>query len=117
VPTYATLGTRDGHVLEDTGLAELPLNPVGILTSPIVDPFIDLNLATLGLDEGDFGAIARPRSTTLRWPATGTGPGGALFRFGMLAGLRHRYPNGGNNPAGFEAAPEFWDFFLHHPLP
>jgi hypothetical protein len=25
--------------------------------------------------------------------------------------------NGRNNPAGFEAAPEFWDFFQTHRLP
>ena len=75
------------------------------------------HLATLGLDTGDFGVISDARSTSLRWPATGTGPDGALMRFAMLDGLQHRYPNGHNNPAGFEAAPEFWDFFRTHRLP
>ncbi len=117
VPTYATLGTRDDRVLEDTGLTALPLNPVEILTSPVLGPFIGHHLATFGLDEDRFGAIARRRSTTLRWPATGAGPGGAVFQFGMLGGLRHRFPTGGNNRAGFEAAPEFWEFFENHPLP
>jgi hypothetical protein len=40
-----------------------------------------------------------------------------VFQFGMIGGLRHRYPNAGNNRAGFEAAPEFWEFFENHPLP
>ena len=117
VPTYVSLGTRDDHILEGTGLAELPLNPVEILTSRVLVPFIRAHLGTFGLEADQFGAIARPRSTTLRWPATGSGPGGAVFQFGMLAGVHHKYPNGGNNPAGFQAAPEFWDFFLQHPLP
>jgi polyhydroxybutyrate depolymerase len=117
VPTYVSVGTRDDRILEGTGLAALPLNPVEILTSPVVAPFIRDHLATLGLDENQFGAIARRRATTLRWPATGSGPGGAVFQFGMLAGVRHKYPNGANNPAGFEAAPEFWEFFENHPLP
>ena len=32
VPTYVSLGTRDDRVLDGTGLTELPLNPVEILT-------------------------------------------------------------------------------------
>jgi hypothetical protein len=40
-----------------------------------------------------------------------------LLRFAALEGLRHKYPNGRNNLAGFEAAPEFWDFFQTHRLP
>ena len=117
VPTYVSLGTRDDRVLEGTGLTELPLNPVEILTSRVVVPFIRAHLATFGLDENQFGTIARPRSTTMRWPATGSGPGGAVFQFGMLAGVEHKYPNGRNNPAHFKAAPEFWEFFENHPLP
>ena len=116
VPTYVSVGTRDDRILEGTGLAALPLNPVEILTSPVVAPFIRDHLATLGLDRpNQFGAIARPRSTTLRWPATGSGPGGAVFQFGMLAGVRHKYPNGANNPAGFAVAPEFWGVLREPP--
>ena len=44
VPTYVSLGTRDDRVLEGTGLTELPLNPVEILTSRIVTPLIRANL-------------------------------------------------------------------------
>jgi hypothetical protein len=35
----------------------------------------------------------------------------------MIRGLRHKYPDADNNPAGFAAAPEFWDFFRAHRLP
>jgi polyhydroxybutyrate depolymerase len=118
-PMYALAGTLDGRILEQSPepLTELPLDPVEILTSPVIDPFIDRNLTTLGLDEDRFGVLARERSTSIRWPATGTGPDGAVFRFAMLAGVGHEYPNGRNNPGGFAAAPEFWEFFRSRRLP
>jgi poly(3-hydroxybutyrate) depolymerase len=114
-PMYLALGTLDDRVLERTGpppLAELPLDPVEILTDPVVDPFIDRHLATLGLEQGSFGAISRPESTSLRWPASEP-----VFRFAMLGGVGHQYANGRNNPAGFALAPEFWEFFAQHRLP
>ena len=104
VPSYVTLGTRDDRVLEGSGVGELPLDPVEILASPVLDPFLDANLATLGLDPDLFGAVARPRTTILRWPALNP-----RFRFGMIGGLRHRYPD--------RLVPEFWWFFQQHPLP
>jgi polyhydroxybutyrate depolymerase len=120
VPMYLVGGTLDEHVLEQTGpppLTELPLDPLALLTEPIVRSTVGAHLGTLGLDATDFGTDGRLHSTSFRWPATGTGPDGALFRFAMLEGLRHKYPNAGNNPAGFAAAPEFWSFFASHPLP
>ena len=112
VPTYITAGTLDDRLLTRTGLAELPLDPVEILSDPVLGSFVDPHLATLGLDEGDFGAVTSPTSTLLRWPAPDP-----LLQFRMIARLEHRYPNGDNNPAGFAAAPEFWDFFRAHRLP
>ena len=103
VPTYVTAGTRDDRILEGTGLAELPLDPVDILTSPVVRPFIDLHLQTLGLDPDLFAAVARPGTTSLRWPGTGS----AVLRFGMIGGMGHVYPD--------QLVPEFWQFFRDHP--
>jgi polyhydroxybutyrate depolymerase len=117
IPMYATVGNEDPKVLEKTGLTELPLNPLELLEVPLVRSGVNTHLRSLGLDAGDFGATTRRHSTSLRWPASGAGPRGALFRFAVLDGLRHNYPNERNNPAGFEAAPEFWDFFRAHPLP
>ena len=107
VPTAVTLGTRDDHILEGTGLDELPLDPFEILASPIVGPFLDANLATFGLDPDRFGVIARRRTTTLRWPASGNGPDDAVFQFRMVAGVHHNYAN---------AAPAAWSFFVEHRL-
>jgi poly(3-hydroxybutyrate) depolymerase len=120
IPMFATLGSLDDRVLAQTGpppLTELPRDPLGILTSPILDPFIDAHLATLGLDERPFGAIARRRSTVLRWPPQGSGAGGGVFQFGMLTGLDHHYPNGRRSAAGHDWVPRFWRFFEQHPLP
>ena len=89
-PMYATAGTLDDRILARTG-----------------PPPLDRR----------YAVRAQPNSTSLRWPAEGPGPGGAVFRFSLLAGLGHSYANGGNNPGGFAAAPEFWTFFAHHPLP
>jgi poly(3-hydroxybutyrate) depolymerase len=104
VPTYVTAGTRDAKILEGTGLTELPLNPVDILASPVVRPFLDLHLQTLGLDPDQFAALARPRTTSMRWPGTGS----TVLRFGMVGGMGHQYPD--------RLVPEFWSFFRDHPL-
>jgi len=117
IPMSMSVGTRDDGVLAHTGLAELPLDPLAILSEPVLGAAIDTHLTTLGLDDRLYGAMARPLYTELRWPAAGTGPDGAVLSFTMLAGLGHSYPNGRNNPAGFEAAPEFWRFFAEHALP
>ncbi len=116
VPTYATRGTLDDRVLNqyDPPLTELPLSPVSILTDPLLGGRINVALDTLGLDHDLFSLSAVETSTNFRWPACGNGP---VFRFAMIAGLEHRYPNGANNLDGFAAAPEFWEFFAQHRLP
>jgi polyhydroxybutyrate depolymerase len=120
LPMSSTLGSVDGKILEHTGpppLTELPLDPVALLAEPAIGSALDAQVAALGLDENDFGVTSQPHSTSFRWPATGTGPGGALFRFAVLEGVGHQYPNGVNNPAGFASAPAFWAFFSAHRLP
>jgi poly(3-hydroxybutyrate) depolymerase len=106
VPTYATVGTLDQRILErmDPPLTELPLGPVQILRNPELRGYLDTALETLGLDEHRYSVIAEPHSTSFRWP--GTSP---VFRFAMLDGLTHRYPD--------DAAREFGAFFAQHRLP
>jgi polyhydroxybutyrate depolymerase len=114
VPTYSTIGSLDDRALArlDPPLAELPLDPGDILDNPSLAAHLDVALDTLGLDHDLYGAAALPHSAHLRWPAARP-----LFRYAVLEGLVHRYPNGTNNPHGFAAAPEFWDFFTRHRLP
>jgi len=116
IPMLMTLGTRDDRLLAQTGLDELPLDPAAILAEPVLSDALRTHLAALGLDPRDLAVHAAPHSTVLSWPADGPGGDGAEFHFVMLEGLEHRYPRAGNNPAGFEAAPEFWRFFDAHRL-
>jgi poly(3-hydroxybutyrate) depolymerase len=108
VPTYATAGTLDDRLLArmDPPLTELPLDPVAILTNPVLDGYLSVALQTLGLDQDRYGVLAEPHTTRFRWPASGTGP---VFRFAMLDGLGHEYPD--------SAAEEFAAFFAEHRLP
>ena len=104
VPTYITVGSEDAKVLEGTGLDELPLDPVDILSTPPTGPFLDGHLATLDLDPGDLAALTSPSSTLIRWP-----PLDPLLQFRMMRGVGHVYPDG--------AARDFWGFFRQHRLP
>jgi poly(3-hydroxybutyrate) depolymerase len=119
VPTWKTVGSLDDRVLAVTNppLTELPLDPDDILTNFTLGLSYGSSLTTLGLDPGDVGSVEQPHATMLRWPATGTGLNGALLRFGVIGGLTHKYPQAGNNDAGFAAAAEFWEFFNDHRLP
>jgi polyhydroxybutyrate depolymerase len=120
IPMWLVGGALDDRILAHTGpppLTELPLDPVSLLSEPVIDSTLDAHTATLGLDEHLYGTIALPDSTAFRWPAVGEGPGGGVFRFTLLAGLEHHYPHARNNDARFEAAPEFWEFFRTHRLP
>jgi poly(3-hydroxybutyrate) depolymerase len=120
IPMSVAVGTLDDRVLAQTGpppLSALPLDPVDLLAVPVIDSALGAHLATLGLDANDFRAEGAPHLTGLRWPASGAGARGAVLRFTAVGGLGHRYPRGGDNDAGFAAAPEFWAFFADHPLP
>ena len=90
---------------------------MALLAEPAIGSALDAQVSALELDENDFGVTSQPHSTSFRWPATGRGPGGAMFRFAVLEGVGHQYPNGVNNPAGFGSAPAFWAFFSAHRLP
>jgi polyhydroxybutyrate depolymerase len=114
VPTFVSAGTLDDRIIEhvDPALTELPLDPVGILTQPGLSAFFGFYHSTLGLDPRLYTAIAAPHASTLRWSANG-----AVFKFAMLEGVTHQYPNGTNNPNGFAAAPEFWEFLRSYRAP
>ena len=85
---------------------------------PVVAATLGAHLDTLGLDENDFGG---DRIAAADLPALAArrarAPAGRCCRFAAIGGLPHHYPRGDDNLAGFAAAPEFWAFFVDHPLP
>ena len=90
IPMWLTAGTLDDRILAHTGpppLTELPLDPVSLLSVPVVDSTLDAHTATLGLDERLYGAIAQPRLDGVPLAGGRQGPGGGVFRFTLLAGL------------------------------
>ncbi len=111
IPMALTLGTRDDRVLAQTGLDELPLDPAAILATPAIAGTLGNLQRSLGLTREPTEVRVRDHSTRLRWSGAGE------LRFTMLAGVTHQFPNGRNNPAGFEAAAHFARFFAAHPLP
>ena len=120
IPMFATLGSLDDRGARADGAAaahRAPARPAGILTSPILDPFIDAHLATLGLDDRPFGAIARRRlhGSALASP----GQRGRRRRVPVRDAHRtnHHYPNGRRSAAGHDGCRRFWRFFEQHPLP
>ena len=107
-----SLGTRDDRVLALTGLAALPLDPVEILTQPVLDAELGLHLATLGPGPGGLRGDARPRLTELAWPAADP-----RFASRCWAASATSIRTGATTRRDSRRRPEFWRFFAEHPLP
>ncbi len=119
IPVAAIIGTLDDRVQARLGLggSPLPLEPEPLLRL-LGEPFVAPHLESLGLTPLPFDLRRSPASTSFRWSETAPGrEAGSSFSFSVLAGLEHKYPNGRNNPEGFEAAPHFLEFFSRHRLP
>ena len=89
---------------EDDRIGALPMDPFGLLQVPLVGTMVDATLDTLG----DAAAAVRRRSRAAARPSCAGRLASRCFRFTVLAGLGHKYPEG--------AAREFWRFFRTHPL-
>jgi len=111
IPMALTLGTLDDRVLAQTGLSELPLDPAAILATPAIAGTLGTLQRSLGLTREPTDVRVFEHATRLRWSGAGE------LQFTMLEGVTHQFPNGRNNPAGFEAAAHFVRFFAAHPLP
>lgn len=124
VPVWMTLGTKDEKwlaALASIGLTEFPFNdttPFRYLNQPLAR-----FRAVLGLS-AQFTKTESPLTITYTFntpagrrdkaetPAAGTT---GEFRFTLIKGLEHQYPNGTNVPVAI--ADYFWEFFKQHSLP
>ena len=115
IPVYALTGNADDKLAENIGVARLPLNAAELVAIPRLGARLALFVAT-------FGLVNRYEETAgegfvrllYRTPQPGNRSGNT-FRYQVLDGVTHQYPNGRNNPRGFVAARIFWDFFSRYP--
>jgi len=111
IPVFGLVGNADDNLMETVGVARLPLNAAGLLAIPPLARRLELFVSTFGLvsryEEKVGDGFVR---LLYRTPQPGNRSGNS-FRFEVLDGVTHQYPNGRNNPRGFVAAERFWQFF------
>jgi poly(3-hydroxybutyrate) depolymerase len=125
---FFTLGTRDGNALDFINdyldhlglppIAELPLDPVLLDRIPQIKTQLLTNFDSFNLAATPIAATTGPNFTLLRaqTPQAGNNDGNELFVV-FLDEVTHQYPNGTNNPFGFNVPDFVWPFFLQHPRP
>jgi len=111
IPVFQVGGAADPGILERRGGLPMPSSPEALRTDSLFGPIMDRWVAVLGL-----GDTYDTQSGDWHY-AVGFEAGGGPYIFALVKGLEHRYPNGGNNPAGYVAADRFWRFFSRHPMP
>jgi polyhydroxybutyrate depolymerase len=114
-----TIGNLDDRFYGAWGVPPpIPLGLSDLFAIPGARTLTGLYLATFDLLDEPSQTREEANFTEVRWaapdPATGN-PGGNEFRFAILAGVDHEYPNGDNNPQGFVMTSFLWPFFLDHP--
>ncbi len=125
---YFSIGTLDGNGLEAINsflialgmptITELPLNPSDLDQIPQIKNRILVNLDSFNLEATPVTTLTGATWTELRaqTPQPGNIDGNELY-FAFLDDVTHQYPNGTNNPFGFNLPDWVWPFFVQHPLP
>ena len=112
---WLIIGSADDRFLAGSGLDELPLDPAGMVTVPVLRAAMATHTLRWGLPIVPCQIDRRATSTTLVFCA----PGRPEFRLSLVDDLTHVYPHGFDrrtNPSGIAAARVFWTFFAAHPL-
>lgn len=122
IPMTLALGTIDPKILAriqavDPSYSEVPLDPGELQNTPVIRDIVPATVGSLALADRPVDAVTKPTYTELTWKAAAAGnTDGNQFRFIVLKGVEHEYPNGTNNPHKFVMADAYWDFFSEHPL-
>ncbi|MDX6581900.1 MAG: polyhydroxybutyrate depolymerase [Solirubrobacterales bacterium] len=122
IPMTLVIGTIDPKVLAriqavDPSYREIPLDPGELQNTPVIRDIVPTVLTSLALADRPVDVVTKPTYTELTWRTGAAGnTDGNLFRFWVLKGVEHEYPNGTNNPHKFVMADAYWDFFNEHPL-
>ena len=125
---FFSLGTLDGNALEEVNnyliglgqpaIAELPLNPSDLEQIPQIKTQVLVNLDSFNLEATPIATLTGATWTLLHAQTAQPGniDGNELY-FAYLDDVTHQYPNGTNNPAGFNLPDWVWPFFVLHPRP
>lgn len=116
-PVFMVLGAVDtkilGHITggDTTLLQSLPLDPDSLLGPGPVADCLAAAVGTFDLEWEPYDVLELAGQTWIEWSTSRSEPRGSALRLVVVAGLGHRYPNGENNPLGWDAPARFWEFF------
>jgi dienelactone hydrolase len=125
---FFAIGTKDGNGLEVVNaylaalgrppITELPLDPSDLDQLPPIKNQILVTLESFNLRAAPLTVVTNPTWTQLQAQTAqpGNADGNELF-FSFLDEVTHEYPNGRNNPTGFNEPDAVWPFFVRHPRP
>lgn len=113
ISSYMVTGELDDNQLEQNGGQPLPLTEAALAADDFLQPRIEHTLATFQLTNA-YEAREAPQHLTLRFTNSLAGNDNE-WRFSIIKGLTHKYPNGRNNPARVRIVDHFWPFFEAHP--
>ena len=113
ISSYSVTGEWDEGQVEQNGGQPLPLTEAALEANDFLQSRMEHMLTTFQLADA-YEAREAPRHLTLRFTNSLAGNDNE-WRFSIIKGLTHRYPNGRNNPAGVRIVDQFWPFFETHP--
>ena len=110
IPYWFTLGTNDATWLEHYTITEFPFNDTALVYLRVT---LQRCLGAFGLTQ-DYTKTENPLVLTYQFVTPSGQDPTTEFRFSLVNGLEHQYPNGTNVP--YAIANPLWDFFKSHPL-
>ena len=116
MPFFQIVGSKDDYILDALGIQELPLNADQLLQIPQIAQQIAHLKTTLRFGDNYTESPHIPKYNFIVWADDLTGQG-REFRLLLINDLKHRYPNGRNNPHQVRATDFLWDWFMQYTLP
>jgi polyhydroxybutyrate depolymerase len=114
LPVYFMVGELDDRATTLAGLPALPMDLTSLFSLPLMIGAFTTYRETFGLASTytPSGSVSQVNSATV---AGTSGAPENVFRFSIVKGLPHQYPNGRNHP--LEGARLHWDFLKGFRLP
>jgi polyhydroxybutyrate depolymerase len=114
LPLHTIMGNEDDKKLNLAGqTSPFPMDGPSIMRHPYLREKMDHIFNMLEVDTTYTAVEEAPNFNTLTFSEDLSGQGNE-FRFRMVKGMGHVWPDGSNHPSGLKAAELFWDFFKQH---